>query len=185
LPVDELIGVGKKTAAVMREMGIKTISDLANYDLEKLVKKFGKLLGVYFHNAAVGIDESPVRERGAVESISRIVTLKDDTRDLDKILENACEICIDIQARATRENLSFKSVTVYAVLQDMHGHSRSKTFETPLDDLMLKETTKELFQRLLQDTPDELKVRRIGVKISNFIHGKQSQKQLTEFVSGS
>ncbi|MEM2103146.1 MAG: DNA polymerase IV [Candidatus Bathyarchaeia archaeon] len=186
LPVNELIGVGKKTAAVMEEMGIKTISDLANYDLEKLVKKFGKLLGVYFHNAALGIDESPVKERGTVESISRIVTLKDDTRDLDKILENAYEICIDIQARANRANLSFKSVTIYVVLQDMHSHSRSKTFEAPVDSLeMLKEATKELFQRLLHDTPEELKVRRIGVKISNFIHGKQSQKQLTEFVKES
>jgi len=183
LPVNELIGVGKKTSVVMEEMGIKTVDDLANYDLEKLIKRFGKILGVYFHNSALGIDESPVKERGMAESISRIWTLKEDTIELDKILEYAYEICTDIQARAVGLNLGFKSVTVHAVLQDMSAHSRSKTFETPTDNLeTLKETTKELFQRLLNEIPEDLKARRIGVKISNFTREKQTQKQLTEFV---
>jgi DNA polymerase IV (DinB-like DNA polymerase) len=184
LPVNELIGVGKKTTVAMEEMGIKTIGDLAKFDLEKLVKRFGKLLGVYFHNSALGMDDSPVQERGMAESISRILTLKEDTRDLDKILEEAYKICVDIHQRATQLNLNFKSISVYAVLQDMSAHSRSKTFETPTDDLeILKETTKELFQRLLDEIPEKLKARRIGVKIANFTQEKQAQKQITEYVN--
>ena len=184
LPVDELIGVGKKTATVMEELGIKTIGDLARFDLGKLVKRFGKLLGVYFHNSALGIDESSVQERGMAESISRILTLKEDTKDFGKILDEAYKICIDMHARAKALNLNFKSVSVYAVLQDMSAHSRSKTFETPTDDIeVLKETTKELFQRLLNEILEELKARRIGVKIANFTTEKQTQKQITEYVN--
>jgi len=183
LPVNELLGVGKKTAAVMDEMGIKTIGDLAKFDLEKLVKRFGKVLGVYFYNSANGIDESLVQERGMVESISHIPTLREDTRDLDTILEEAYEICADIYERAIELKLNFKTVTVQLILQDMSTPSRSRTFETPIETLeALRETAKELLQKLLAEVPVELKARRIGVKISNFSMGRQAQKHITEFV---
>jgi DNA polymerase IV (DinB-like DNA polymerase) len=183
LPVSELLGVGKKTTVTMEEMGIRTIGDLAKFDLEKLVKRFGKILGVYFYNAANGIDLSPVHERGLFESISHIPTLKEDTRDLDTILNEAYKICVDVYERAKELKLNFKTVTAQLILQDMSMPSRSKTFETPIENLeTLEETTKELFQKLLAETPEELKARRIGVKISNFSIRRQTQKHLTEFV---
>lgn len=184
LPVNELLGVGKKTAVAMEEMGIKTIGDLAKFDLEKLVKRFGKALGAYFYNAAKGIDLSPVHERGMVESMSHVPTLKEDTRDLSTILAEANKICADIYDRARELNLNFKTVAVQLILQDMSTPSRSKTFETPIDSLeTLKETTKELFQKLLDEIPEELKARRIGVRISNFSVGRQAQKHITEYVN--
>src|SRR5208283_270719 len=56
LPVDRLLGVGKKTSAKMDSLGIKTIGDLAVYDVQKLIAIWGKISGVYFHNAANAID---------------------------------------------------------------------------------------------------------------------------------
>ena len=64
LPVDRLLGVGKKTSAKMDSLGIKTISDLANYDVQKLIAIWGKILGIYFHNAANAVDNEPVQEQG-------------------------------------------------------------------------------------------------------------------------
>ena len=81
LPVDRLLGVGKKTTARMTALRIKTISDLANYDVQRLVELFGKTLGIYFHNAANGVDNEPVKETGGAESASRISTLKENTRE--------------------------------------------------------------------------------------------------------
>lgn len=182
LPVNELLGVGKKTTEVMHEMGINTIGELAKFDLEKLVKQFGRVLGTYFHNAANGIDFSPVQERGMAESISRILTLKEDTRDMNALLEMAYKICDDIYERAKELNLNFKTISVQLVLQDMSGASRAKTFDAPVESLdVLKNTAKELFQKLLEETPEELKARRLGVKISGFAVGRQAQKHITEF----
>ena len=82
LPVDRLLGVGKKTSAKMDSLGIKTIGDLANYDVQKLLAIWGKIFGIYFHNAANAVDNEPVQEQGEAESISRIGTLKQDSRDL-------------------------------------------------------------------------------------------------------
>jgi DNA polymerase IV (DinB-like DNA polymerase) len=184
LPVNELLGVGRKTAAAMEEIGVNTIVDLGKFDLDKLVKRFGKVLGAYFYNAARGIDLSPVQERGMAESISHIPTLKEDTRDLDAILEEAYKVCADVYERAGELKLSFKTVTVQLILQDMSTPSRSRTFEAPIDSLeALKATVKELFQKLLAEVPAELKARRIGVKISNFSTAGQTQKHITEFTA--
>jgi len=182
LPVNELLGVGKKTTEVMHEMRINTVGELAKLDVEKLTKRFGKVLGTYFHNAANGIDSSQVQERGMAESVSHILTLKEDTRDLDALLEVAYKICDDISSRARELNLSFKTISVQLVLQDMSASSRAKTFDAPVESIdVLKNTAKELFQKLLEEISEELKARRLGVKISGFAVGRQAQKHITEF----
>lgn len=59
LPIDDLFMVGKSAASKLKDMGIKTIGDLARYDKNKLIKKFkshGKLMWEY----ANGIDNSEV-----------------------------------------------------------------------------------------------------------------------------
>ncbi len=48
LPVDRLLGVGKKTSVKMDSLGIKTIGDLAKYDVQRLIEIFGKTLGSLF-----------------------------------------------------------------------------------------------------------------------------------------
>ncbi len=184
LPVDRLVGVGRKNNEKMELLGIKTIGDLANYDVTKLVEVFGRNLAGYFYNTSHGKDESPVQERGEVESISRILTLKEDTRDLSVVMEKANQLCEDVHATLVDRGLSFRSVGVTAVLRDMSIHSRSKSFETPTNDLeIIKETVRELFGRLLSEV--ELEARRVGVRVSNITKGQESQKHLTEFVSYS
>ncbi|MEM2975561.1 MAG: hypothetical protein QW821_04005, partial [Candidatus Bathyarchaeia archaeon] len=160
---------------------IKTIGDLAKYDVERLTGFFGKNLALYFHQAAQGIDESPVQERGPAESASRIVTLKQNTRDLATILEQVYPLCEDIRNRLSEQGLNFKSVSAVAVMQDLSIKSKTKTFETPINELeILKGTVKELFEKLLGKEP-KLEVRRAGVKISGFIEAQKKQTKLTDF----
>ena len=106
MPVDRLLGVGRKTAARMERLGLKTIGDLAKFDVQRLIGVFGKNLGIYFHNAANGVDDEPVQETGEAESISRIATLKLNTRDLALILDKsnqlAGEICLKLVERKLR-----------------------------------------------------------------------------------
>lgn len=184
LPVDHLIGVGRKTSAKMGELGIKTIDDLAKYDVQKLVDIFGKKLGIYFHNAANGIDNEPVQEAGEAESISRISTLKEDTRDLARILEKTDKLIEDIHREAVQRRVSFRQVGVIAVMTDLSARSRSQTLETATNDIeVLKRAAQELFEKLLSKS--ELEIRRVGVKISHFTKEEAKQKQLTVFFKGN
>jgi DNA polymerase IV (DinB-like DNA polymerase) len=184
LPVDCLLGVGKKTAAKMESLGIKTVGDLAGYDVQKLIAIWGKILGVYFHNAANAVDDEPVREQGEAESISRIGTLKQDSRDLEFILQKTDELTEDVAKDVAARNLSFKQAAIYVVLTDLSSKSRSVTLEQPSRDKeTIKRCVKELLEKFLSETP--LEVRRVGVKVSGFSREEQRQKQLTSFFQTS
>jgi DNA polymerase IV (DinB-like DNA polymerase) len=184
LPVDRLIGVGVKTKEKMETMGIRTIGDLAKYDVWRLIEVFGRKLGTYFHNASMGIDDEPVQERGEAESISRIATLKEDTRDLNAILDRTDRLCEEVHEDVRQKGISFKSVGIIAVFTDMSIRSRSKTLDNPANESeILKRTVEELFEKLVSES--ELKVRRVGVKVSNFVREQKTQKQITSFLGDS
>jgi len=164
----------------MQNLGIETIGDLAKYDVQRLIEVFGKKLGTYFHNASIGVDDVPVQERGEVESISRISTLKEDTQELKIILEKTNQLCDEVHAKLVQRELSFKAVGIVAVMTDMSIRSRSKTLENPTNDLeVFKKTVQELFEKFLNET--ELEARRVGVKVSNFVRQQEKQKQITNF----
>ncbi len=180
LPVNRLVGVGIKTQERMQGLAIETIGDLAKYDVQKLVDVFGKSLGMYFHNASLGIDYEPVQERGEITSISRISTLKEDTNDIDEILVKAYQLCNEVHAELLQRELSFKTLGIVAIMVDLSSHSRSKTFENPTNDpVLLREAAKELFGKFVNEF--QLKIRRIGVKITGFVREEKSQKKLTSF----
>jgi DNA polymerase IV (DinB-like DNA polymerase) len=180
LSVDCLLGVGKKTAARMEQMGIKTIGELAEYDVQGLISIFGKTLGIYFHNAANAVDNEPVQEQGEAESISRIGTLKQDTREIEFILQKTGELTEPVFKEVAEKSLSFKTVSIYVVNVDLSSKSRSVTLEQPAKD---KETilrnVRLLFEKFLSESP--LEVRRVGVRVSGFSREEYKQKQLTSF----
>jgi DNA polymerase IV (DinB-like DNA polymerase) len=180
MPVDRLLGVGRKTSVKMDALGIKTIGDLAKYDWQKLMELFGKNLGVYFHNAANGIDNEPVQETGEAESISRITTLKENTRDIAVIMEKISQLIEDIGNELTQRNLSFKQVGIIAIMTNLNAKSRMQTLEKPTNNLaLLKKTVHELFEKYLDES--EMEIRRVGVRVSHFVKEEAEQKRLTSF----
>ena len=180
LPVDRLLGVGRKTAKTMEALGMRTIGDLAGFSVQRLMEVYGKTLGVYFHNAANGADDEPVQEAGEAESISRIGTLKENSRDLEFILSKADELIGEVHRELAQKRLSFRQVGTVAILSDLTVRSRSKTLEQPTTDPeTTRKTVRELFEKFLADS--DLEVRRVGVKVSGFMKEEKAQKQLTSF----
>jgi DNA polymerase IV (DinB-like DNA polymerase) len=181
MPVDALLGVGKKTVAKMLEMTIVTISDLAKFDVQRLVEVFGKTLGVYFHNAANGIDNEPVQEAGEAESIGRISTLKENSHDLDFIMQKIDQQIDEIYAEFTQKNLSYSQVGIVAIMIDLSAKSRSKTLEKPEKDKeTIHKAARELFEKYLDET--NLEIRRVGVRVAHFSKEERQQKLLTSFL---
>lgn len=184
LPVDRLIGVGVKTVGKMHNLGICTVSDLAKYDVQKLISEFGKTVGTYFHNASQGVDNEPVSEKGEPESLSRISTLKEDTRELTLILEKTDELCLDLHNTITGRKSTFKSVSIIVIAKDLSLYSRSKTIENSTNSL---ETMKKLVQELLDKflSENSVEIRRVGVKLSGLLEIGENQKQITSFFGSS
>lgn len=184
LPVRRLVGVGRKTEKKLENLGVITVGQLARFDVQRLIDIFGKKMGVYFHNAALGINHDSVEERNEPESLSRIATLKEDTRELASILDEVYRLCDSVHAKMVSRQLLYRSVSIYAVAADLSAHSRSRTFETSTSDLELfKDTVKELFERFLNDS--DLDLRRVGVRVSSLSKKEALQQQLTHFFRGS
>ncbi len=180
LPVRRLVGVGKKTETKLENLGIRTIGHLGKFDVQRLIEVFGKKIGTYFHNASMGVDDEPVEERSEPESLSRISTLREDTRDLDVLLDEAHLLCDDVYSKLIQRKLTYRSVSIYIVASDLSIHSRSKTFETPTSDLeVFKKAVKELFEKFLVEFNFE--ARRIGVKVSGLTKKEERQKTLMSF----
>jgi DNA polymerase IV (DinB-like DNA polymerase) len=111
LPVRKIPGIGRKAELALFEMGIRTIGDLASYDIRKLGTAFGKGAAA-LHDTACGIDGSEVEERPHMRSLSREITFETDTDDpgvismtLDTLAEEVCTALV-------RENLSCRTLTV-------------------------------------------------------------------------
>ncbi len=180
LPVDALLGVGRKISQRMEQLRIKTIGDLARHDVQELVEIFGKTLGVYFHNAANGVDNTLVQEAGEAESISRISTLKQNTRDITLIMQKADEQIAEIEKELVSKTLAFKSVGIIAVSVDLSMKSRSRALDKPTRDIQaVRRVVQDLFEKFLDES--NLEIRRIGVKVSQFAKEENQQQQLTDF----
>jgi DNA polymerase IV (DinB-like DNA polymerase) len=181
LPVDRLIGVGTKTAEKMRSLGIVKIDDITRRDVQELIDIFGRASGIYFHNAALGIDNEAVQKKGGAESISRIATLKQNTSDLAIIVEKTNQLCTELHGRIIEEKLTFKTVGIIFIATNMSVHTRSKTLENSSNDIgLMEKTVAELFKKFQDEIG--LEARRVGVKLSNLHHMEKNQKQITSFL---
>ncbi len=165
LSVRRLIGVGRKTEIKLKEMGIKTIGDLASYDPSKLADIFG-VMGVKLYLMAQGIDESEVREREDRKSIGRELTFDEDTNDLDFVIRILDILSECVHKDILKKDLSFKTVTLKIRYENFETHVYSKTLPFRTRQLEhLKKTAKELLVNHLRD----LKIRLVGVRVSNLV----------------
>ncbi len=80
LPAGDLLFVGRASASRLRDVGIRTIGELARSDPEILRRRLGKM-GYTLHAFANGLDDSPVRradQRPPVKSVSSSTTARRD-----------------------------------------------------------------------------------------------------------
>ncbi len=184
LPVSKLFGIGPKSLEFFETVGIKTIEDLSKTDVSILTKQFGEKKGKEFWERANGIDTDEVEELEK-QQISKIGTLKENTKDLDLISKKVDELAEELQKKIQKEGIKFKTVSVIIILTNLETHTKSKTLDNFTDDVdIVQIETKKLFQEFLEKNPDK-KLRRCGVRVSGFdIEQKEDKKQKSLFSFG-
>ena len=85
------------------------------HDVIDLVSAFGKPRGIWLKQAAVGVDESPLKEREGSEQIGRIATLPEDTLDVQLISPLLDRLAGDVISKLDSRELSFRTVTVTVI----------------------------------------------------------------------
>ena len=176
LPVGDLFMIGKSSSKTLIEMGIKTIGDLAKYDVNILKKRF-KSMGEMMHEYANGIDFSEVEPRmGSSKSISTTETLRvdiDNIVDLKKILMKQAD---KVGKQARKEKLYAKTIAVIIKTSDFVSYSHQTKLINPTN------VTSEIYKyalELLDKCFRREPIRLIGIRLADFT--TENIKQISIF----
>jgi DNA polymerase-4 len=164
LSVRKLWGVGPKTEAYLKEIGIRTIGELASLSPDRLIEEFGESYGNYLYEASRGIDESPLITRWEPKSISRETTFQRDLDNWQAIAKTLAELTREVVISMKKECYRGRTVTVKVRFNDFRTYTRAKTFGRHTDSQ--EEVRKAAFE-CLGRLELRKKVRLIGVRVSN------------------
>lgn len=177
LPVDDLFGIGKRSAEKLISLNIKTIKDLALTDSAYLYKYF-KNQAVVMIKSANGIDNSRVAcEKEGSKSIGNEITLEHDVSNKEELKQQLLYISDKVGRRL--RNSSKYAYVVVLVLKDKYfvRRSRQKKLDNPTN------ITEEIYNasvEILNSIDDMEPVRLIGIQLTNLVDTCDYQVSLFE-----
>lgn len=165
LPVDELWGVGPKTAERLAQLGLRTIGDIARRSETDLARRFGKH-GHDLARRARGLDDRPVEIEHEAKSISQETTFAKDISDGELLRRVLCQQSESVGRRLRKSNLSGTTVKIKLRWADFTTLTRQLTLDHPTNlDREIVEAAHQLFE---QTWPPGKRVRLVGVGVSGF-----------------
>jgi DNA polymerase IV (DinB-like DNA polymerase) len=173
LRVRKIPGVGKKSEADLFEIGIKTIGDLARYDIQSLIGRFGQG-AISLQSIARGIDDTEVEERDGMKSVSRERTFDADTSDTQVISLTMDTLAREVHRSLVEEHLRFKTLSVKVRYTGFITRTKARTLPHVTDDESVIMTCAHA---LLRETIDDRKIRLLGLRLSSL--EKRDARQTT------
>jgi len=174
MPVARIHGIGPVTARRMAELGIETGADLKRHDLPFLQTHFGKA-AAFYHGAARGIDNRPVRERETRKSFSVEDTFLTDLTGQAELVDALAKVAERLWPRIERAGASGRTVTLKIKLADFRILTRSRTLPLPVADRdTLFATGAEL---LAAELPLPMGARLLGLGLHNLGDGRADEAQ--------
>ncbi len=175
LAIGRLWGVGEKSAAVLREYGVRTIGDLAALPDDLLVRRFGKH-GASLALRARGLDDDPVGDRDAAKSIGHEHTFDVDTSDREVIERTLLAMSEGVAGRLRDSGVRASTIAVKIRDTTFRTITRQRTLPDPTD------MTDPIFRTALELARPEvrgLRIRLLGVTAS----GLGEREQLALFAA--
>jgi len=166
LDIEELPGIGPKTAKQLCDVGINKIGELKKAEKNYLTDAFGKWgEGIYW--SARGIDESPVVSEYEIKSVGREHTFFKDTRDPEIIFQTFDDLIGEVFKEIKENNFRFRTITVVCRFSGFETHTKAKTLAKDTGNYdILKTESKKLLLRFLLENLKPVRLVGIRVKIS-------------------
>jgi DNA polymerase IV len=165
-PVDALWGVGSKTATKLHELGVGTVRDLADADVELLRRRFGPTTGPWLVALGRGLGDrtvstAPYQPRGH----SREVTLEHDLVERVDLEETLGRLCDDVMADISATGRAVRQVGIKVRFVPFITKTRVHKLNTPTrDETTVRHNVIALLDRL--DPADQGRpVRLLGVRV--------------------
>ena len=181
LPIDDMFGIGKKTAPKLKELGIYTIGDLAkreNYDLIKPI--FGKNALIYYQKAN-GNDYSKINtNHNQLKSIGNSTTFQEDSNDIDFLKSKFKELSKEVSDRAIRRNMVSNSISITMKFSREKSITRQTIYDYYFNDF---ETIYSMSLLLFEKNYHGEPLRLVGVSLNNVIEKNKINEQLSLFTN--
>jgi len=169
LPVQDLLYVGRATTKKVNKLGIETIGDLANSDVNMLTQRLG-VWGKYLWEFANGLDQSPVKKVGqhtAIKSVGNSMTAPKDVENLEQARVVITVLAESVASRMRKYGVG-KAFTVSVWIRDndlgsiIRQHKFSESTNNSFDII-------ERAMQILKKYCDFSKpLRSLGVSVSDF-----------------
>lgn len=181
LDIKEMYGIGKKTQPKLKELGINTIGDIANYDnYNKLRQVIGKN-ALLVYRKANGIDNNPVdAKQNELKSVGNSTTLPYDSDDETVLIDTLKKLALQVSSRAIKRNLISNSISITIKYTRFESNTRQTMLNRYINDY---ETILSTAKMLFDTNYDGRKVRLLGISLNNTINKKDYKEQLTIFDS--
>ena len=179
LPIENMFGIGKKTAPKLIELGIVRIGDLAKYEnYEKIKPIFGKNALIYYQKAN-GKDYSKINvAHNELKSIGNSTTFERDSQDEEFIKSVFRDLAQEVSSRAKKRDLVGNSISITL----KYTREKSKTKQMIIDDYTQDFDTIYATSLLLFESiyGGEM-LRLVGISLNNVKHVEELQQQISLF----
>lgn len=189
-PLSKMWGIGRRMERNLNELGIYSVGDLANSNLNMLEKRFG-VMGNQLYYHAWGIDLSTFEEpvvKGQI-SFGKGQMLMRNYYTRKAILVVILEMCEDVMYRTRSAGYVARTVSLglsYSRHASETGFYRSKTIDVPTNEtLKIYEVCKQLLDEHFAGEPArQLTVRvtnlekECGIQLDLFDDGKEKRRVL-------
>ena len=179
LPIENMFGIGKKTAPKLIELGIVRIGDLAKYEnYEKIKPIFGKNTLIYYQKAN-GKDYSKINvAHNELKSIGNSTTFERDSQDEEFIKSVFRDLAQEVSSRAKKRDLVGNSISITL----KYTREKSKTKQMIIDDYTQDFDTIYATSLLLFESiyGGEM-LRLVGISLNNVKHVEELQQQISLF----
>ena len=175
LPIEALPGIGSRTQAPLKRLGIHTAGELAAYDADVLLRAIGPV-STRLQRMARGESNSVVRTHTIPKSISRETTFSDDRTDWPGIESTLISLAEKAAHALRKQGLEARHVTLKVRYADFQTPTFGKSLAAPT-------SVDQDFIRALNTLLPKAKSRRAPIRLIGLTLGSLSsgQEQMTLF----
>jgi DNA polymerase IV (DinB-like DNA polymerase) len=176
--IEDIPGVGPKTARKLESLGIESISDISKKSIFELRDALGYKTATFLVNASNAIDYSQIKVRGTSKQIGKIVTLKKDIANFEQINLTAASLCTSVYENLRNKGQAFRILTIILILENLQHVSFSKSlklYSASFDEL--HKNSLFIIKEMINNNSISLdNIRRMGVVVSDLkdISGQDS-----------
>lgn len=176
LDASDLLMVGSRTAAKLKQMGIFTIGQIAMADVNVLKRRFG-VMGILLWQYANGYDDSQVHEvsyQRPVKSIGNSKTVVKDIVSMSQLEEVFRVLCESCAIRLRNEKAKGRVISIWLRGTNLKGSGCQMKLSQPTD--LARDIHAAAMSLVYRMGLEEISLRSVGVNVSGLCYSLKSEQ---------